>query len=212
MANHVKANIWSYLLITLSFLYGVFTYDSLPDQIIRQISLSGEPVAFYPKSIAVLFLPALALALTLAVPYLIRRSPSQFSLTHSSRVVPALLLTTNGLVCGLHILMIQKSLNPHGPFGFKVDMLLAVFAIFLGNYFAKVERNFFIGIRTPWTLASEKNWRATHRASAKVWVGLGILCLILSLLKVSGAGVIGLTVGALYSISYSYWYFKTRGT
>jgi uncharacterized membrane protein len=47
---------------------------------------------------------------------------------------------------------------------------LAVFIGLLGNVMGKVRRNFWIGIRTPWTLASERVWHSTHRFAAKTMV------------------------------------------
>ena len=52
---------------------------------------------------------------------------------------------------------------------------LFLFLILIGNVLGKVKRNFYIGVRTPWTLASEKVWYATHRFAAKAFVIAGLL-------------------------------------
>ena len=57
--------------------------------------------------------------------------------------------------------------------------------ILLGNYLPKLPRNFFFGIRSPWTLASEVVWFRTHRISGSLFVAGGILFIILTLLKVN---------------------------
>jgi uncharacterized membrane protein len=59
-----------------------------------------------------------------------------------------------------------------------VPALVFVILIVIGNPMGKVRRNFFIGIRTPWTLASEAVWYATHRLAARLMVASGLLGLI----------------------------------
>jgi uncharacterized membrane protein len=48
----------------------------------------------------------------------------------------------------------------------------------LGNVLGKVQRNFFVGVRTPWTLASDRVWADTHRVAAWVFVGMGLVGLV----------------------------------
>ena len=50
----------------------------------------------------------------------------------------------------------------------------SLFFALLGNVLGKVRRNFWIGVRTPWTLASERVWIDTHRFSARLFVAIGI--------------------------------------
>ena len=53
-----------------------------------------------------------------------------------------------------------------------------ILLVLIGNPMGKVRRNFFIGIRTPWTLASEAVWYATHRLAARLMVASGLLGLL----------------------------------
>ena len=59
-------------------------------------------------------------------------------------------------------------------------LFLAVMFIAIGNYMPKTTRNITMGIKVKWTLASDENWSATHRFSGKVYVAMGILCLLAS--------------------------------
>lgn len=51
---------------------------------------------------------------------------------------------------------------------------------FLGNYFQTIKPNYFIGIRTHWTLESEQVWRKTHRLGGRIWLGGGLLIVLLA--------------------------------
>ncbi|MGA8263509.1 MAG: SdpI family protein [Ignavibacteriaceae bacterium] len=65
-------------------------------------------------------------------------------------------------------------------FGYGFGLLF----ILLGNYLPRLPRNFFFGIRSPWTLASEVVWHKTHRVGGIFFVAGGLLLILLTLLKV----------------------------
>jgi uncharacterized membrane protein len=82
---------------------------------------------------------------------------------------------------------------------------IAVFIGLLGNVMGKVRRNFWIGIRTPWTLASEKVWYSTHRFAGKTMVLGAILSLagVVAGLPIGvclALAIAGVLVPALYSL------------
>jgi len=57
---------------------------------------------------------------------------------------------------------------------------VCLFAALLGNVLGKVRRNFWVGVRTPWTLANERVWHATHRIAAKTFVAGGLVGMVLA--------------------------------
>jgi len=59
--------------------------------------------------------------------------------------------------------------------------------LLLGNLLPKVPRNFFVGIRTPWTISDEENWRMTHRLGGWLFVIGGVLMLFKGVLRLSSA-------------------------
>jgi uncharacterized membrane protein len=67
--------------------------------------------------------------------------------------------------------------NPHLLFA-----LLGMLFAMLGNYFQTVRSNYFIGIRTPWTLESEEVWKKTHHLAGRLWMGGGILIFLFAFL------------------------------
>lgn len=79
----------------------------------------------------------------------------------------------------------------------------------LGNLMGKIRRNFFIGVRTPWALANERVWNATHRFAAKTFVAGGLLGLALTIAGVDGWPVFAvLLAGALLPAVYSLVFYK----
>lgn len=92
-----------------------------------------------------------------------------------------------------------------------LPIFLAIFFIVIGNILPKFRQNYFIGVRTPWTLKSKMTWEATHRVTARLWVGAGVLTLIAQLFTSPEQGLfitIALLLGASFgAIIYSYVYY-----
>jgi len=81
--------------------------------------------------------------------------------------------------------------------------------VLLGNVMGKVRRNFYIGIRTPWTLANERVWDATHRFGARTMVLGGVAGLVLSYAGTAfWVPLAALMVGAFAPVIYSLVYYK----
>jgi uncharacterized membrane protein len=92
--------------------------------------------------------------------------------------------------------------------------LICLIFVVLGNYMNNVKPNFFFGIRTPWTLSDDDNWRKTHHLGSRLWFfgGLIMLALTLALPEVSASLVIlvGGLVLAIIPIVYSYRLFRKK--
>ena len=84
---------------------------------------------------------------------------------------------------------------------------------FLGNLMGKTTRNYYVGIRTPWTLESDVVWERTHRLAARTMVIFSALAVVLILLGLNPIiGVFIATAGILVPIPYSYVLAKKLGT
>ena len=102
--------------------------------------------------------------------------------------------------------------------GFAIDKLIlplaGLFFAFMGNVMNSIKPNYFAGIRTPWTLESEDNWRTTHRLAGRLWFIGGIVVTIATLvLPATSATIVfmcGLAVLILVPVVYSYIYFKNH--
>jgi uncharacterized membrane protein len=94
--------------------------------------------------------------------------------------------------------------------GVGVGLLFAL----IGNELGRVQPNYFVGVRTPWTLADPEVWRRTHRVGGRVFAGVGVLIALSSLLLplpplavVVIAGALG---AAVFLFGYSYWLWRRR--
>jgi len=136
-------------------------------------------------------------------------SPRRFELESFERTYLALMLIIVGLLGYTFLVALQA--GKHGTLDVPRALVggLCVMSILLGNLLGKVRRNFYVGIRTPWTLASERVWYATHRMGAKVIVATGVIGLALIVAGVfplvSAAIAIG---GFMVPVVYSLVFYK----
>lgn len=100
--------------------------------------------------------------------------------------------------------------------GFDIGKLIFPLAgllfVFIGNMMNSIKPNYFAGVRTPWTLENEDNWRATHRLASRLWVVGGLVITIITFILSAKSGttvfMCGVAILALIPVVYSYVYFK----
>lgn len=93
-----------------------------------------------------------------------------------------------------------------------IILIIGLLFIFIGNLMSKTPRNYFIGIKTPWTLASEEVWFRTHRIGGRMFLLAGVLMIAKSIFLEQEIYQLVLTIIAfallLYPILYSFIIFK----
>jgi len=100
--------------------------------------------------------------------------------------------------------------SPGSP-GLMLSLSFLLLAL-LGNFMINIKPNWFVGIRTPWTLSSDSVWKKTHLVGGRLFFYGGLLCFILSI--VFGTGwfqylLLSYILGsALFLYGYSYWLYK----
>ena len=80
--------------------------------------------------------------------------------------------------------------------------------IIIGNYLPKIKQNYYLGIKLPWTYASEDIWNKTHRLGGKVWFVGGILLLLNAMLKIKYVEIVIFLAMILIPTVYSYLYSR----
>lgn len=166
------------LLIAAACAALVYCWHLLPTQVPVHWNIEGQVDGYAARAVMWVLGPggmALFALVGLALPVL---SPRRFGMTE--------FLSTYYYLAGLVVCMLGYvfALMLIAGTGGEVSMLRAVPAglflllILMGNPMGKVRRNFYVGVRTPWTLASERVWYATHRVAARLMVVSGLLGLL----------------------------------
>jgi len=175
--NFLRANFLSLLPLLLMVVASLLLYPDLPDALPGSFDFDGEVQRTSPKLLMVVLMPAGFVGLVLAINLLIRISPHKYSLPNSKRPMDIILFGMGTLMGFIHFALLLNDGDVQ-LFVFYFSYGMAAFLIIVGNVIEKIERNFFVGLRLPWTLASTVNWRASHRFAAKLMVAGGVILLI----------------------------------
>lgn len=201
--------LWSHafavLLIFASFGVCAGLYQNLPDPVPVHWTLSGKPDGFLAKPWGAFSLPVAMAGVYLILLVLPKISPRGFRMDRFSKtweVVRGLIMLF--LFFGGVIALLAAAGEPL-PMDRALLVPMGLLLTLLGNFMGKFTRNFFVGIRTPWTLASEEVWLRTHRLGGKVFVVGGLLVAAAALLGAPFSIVFAVVlVAAAIPVIYSY--------
>lgn len=211
---------WLYVNIILAALafgaaFYVFhvQYDQLPEKIPTHWGIRGEPDAFTPKQDAAIYfytMPGIMLLWVFVTLLLPKISPEQFAVDSFRGTYGYLMALVSCLFAYIDGIILWNTLHPTFDFLRPFSVGFFLFFALLGNVLGKTRKNFWIGIRTPWTLADERVWYQTHRQAGWIFVIYGILAALLCLTtEISPlfllCGFIGI---ALYTVVYSLVLYK----
>jgi uncharacterized membrane protein len=170
-----------FILATAAFSLAV--YSRLPDPMVIHWNATGEPDGYGSRAFGAFFLPAMTLGmwgLMLAIPKL---DPRAANIEKFRDTFDRLIVAVIALMCALHVAVLGSALGWPIPIGRVAPIGIGALFLFLATLFPRFHSNFFIGIRTPWTLSSETVWTKTHRFGGYAMGLMGILLI--------GAGLAG---------------------
>lgn len=150
----------------------------LPDRVPVHWNAAGVANGYGPRASFWLLGPglmALATLLGMGMPYL---SPRRFEVGSFMPTYSWICTVTVTLLGYVYALVLLEVLHGGVAMARAVPAGICILLILIGNPMGKVRRNFYMGIRTPWTLASEAVWHRTHRLAARLMVASGLLGLL----------------------------------
>lgn len=210
LTNSAALFIW---LLPLAYL--IWIYHLLPTRVPIHYNAKGIVNGYGTRGVFItlqVFISAVSLGTYLLVKYTPDIDPkkaAKYSAETLGKIGFGLMLFLSAINIGIT----YAALN-HGEFNITKLLfpLLGLLFAFLGNMMNNIKPNYFVGVRTPWTLEDEDTWKATHRLTAKLWFAGGLVITIISLIfnhetlsVFFPAAIIGL---AIIPIVYSYIYYK----
>ncbi|WP_452222906.1 SdpI family protein [Lacinutrix chionoecetis] len=203
------------LIILIPFIYLAYIWSDLPDQVPIHWNASGEIDGWGSKSTLLIIPIVLPLLIYIILSLVPKIDPKQKIEANSKKFYNIkLLLTLFMSVLALFIIYSSKYQDLTNPN--MVTMLIGLLFVILGNYMKTIKANYFIGIRTPWTLENETVWKKTHKLGGKYWFFGGLLIILLGFILEPKLNmtvfIIISTLIAIIPIIYSYIVFKKLKT
>ncbi|MDN3017085.1 SdpI family protein [Paenibacillus sp. BSR1-1] len=204
----MKKNWFGLFLLIIIIIGTCISYPYLPEQIAVHWNYKGAPNSYADKSFGAFLLPGIMLVLYVFRILLPKIDPKK---QNYQRFEGTYKWIMNGILLFLFLLQIVQITSAMGIINpaMVVPELIGLLFIFIGNLSPKFKPNYFVGIRTPWTLASEDVWKKTHRFGGKVFVILGLLMLLVPVIPaaIQVYYVITVIVVSLGLIMFSSYYF-----
>jgi len=166
------------LCIAFAFIGSIYFYVHFPEQVVTHWNLQGQPDDWSGKTFAAFFFPILILGIYILLIFLplfdpLRKRYEEFSKTY--QIIRFALVT---FFTGIYFLASLSGLGYNMQIGKIIPAVIGLLFVILGNYMPKIKKNWFVGIRTPWTLASEEVWNKTHRLGGKIFILAGVLMIL----------------------------------
>ncbi|HVX10622.1 MAG TPA: SdpI family protein [Pirellulales bacterium] len=187
-------------------------YPYLPEQVPIHWNIRGEVDGYGAKQWAIFLTPAAMIGLLALFRLLPWLSPKSFTLDTFRGTYEFVVALSMGLMAYIHALLLWAAWAGPVDLGRALSGGICLFFVLIGNVLGKVRRNFFMGVRTPWTLASERVWIDTHRLAARLFVAAGVIGFLLCLLLGGPAAIAGtvalIIVAAFVPVFYSLIHYK----
>ncbi|PJA63750.1 MAG: hypothetical protein CO160_02090 [Candidatus Portnoybacteria bacterium CG_4_9_14_3_um_filter_43_11] len=208
--DNKKTNLIIISVIILSFLSAFYLYPKLPDRVASHWNSQGQVDDYLPKIWGVFLMPAITLAIFLLFLLIPRIDPLKKNIAKFRNYFNWLIILI------VVFLLYVYSLTVFWNLGYRFNMTLfmtpaiGLLFFYIGVILKHAERNWFIGIRTPWTLSSDIVWKKTHQLGAKLFKVAGIIA-ILGIFFAENAlwfAIIPAIASSLFLLVYSYFEHK----
>jgi uncharacterized membrane protein len=203
----------SLVMVLVAFALSAAAYPWLPPRVPIHWNLQGQVDGYGGKTLSTLLTPAIMTGLWLLLAALPWLSPQQFKLDTFQPTYWFIACAVLAMLAYIHGLLLWAALR--GGLDITRTMLAGVLLMFgaLGVVLTDVKRNFWVGVRTPWTLASERVWDDTHRVAAWLFViaaaaGLVIVVLPLPLPTVTLTIISLILLATIGPVFYSLIHYK----
>ena len=198
------------MLLTMAVLVAtVLIYPHLPSSVATHWNLHNQANGYSPKWQLFLIGPGLMTAMMLVMYLLPWLSPKNFEVDTFRSTYLQIMLMLVSMVAYFCVVIFWAGTGHRLNVGRAVVGGICLIFTLLGNLMGKVRRNFYIGIRTPWALANERVWNATHRFAAKTVVACGLVGLVLTAAGLESWPVfVVLLAGWFVPVAYSLVFYK----
>jgi uncharacterized membrane protein len=194
----------------LPIIIGLCCYARMPESMASHWNSDGVVDGTMSRFWGVFLIPAIIVVLTAlfyAIPKIdpLKENIKSFIAYYYGLVYVIVLFLT-----GIYVITLMWNLGKHVDFQVVMPIGLGALIFFIGSILTKMRRNWFVGIRTPWTLSSDSVWEKTHKLGAWLFRISGVLVLFGALFPDYLLGFILIPVlgTALYLVLYSYLEFK----
>ena len=164
--------------VLLSIAVSIASYSQLPEKVITHWNFYGQADGWSSRNFHVMFFPALLAAMYLLFSALPLIDPKKERYAEFSKVYNVFRNLLMAVMFAVFLIATLVNLGYDIDVSRTVSFLIGLMMIVMGNYMGKIKNNWFMDIRTPWTLSSEIVWQKTHRLGGVMFVLFGLILMV----------------------------------
>lgn len=193
-------------LVVVSFVLSAYYYPRMPDQIASHWNASGNVDGAMPKLWGLFLLPTMTAGLLVLFAAIPRIDPLRENIADFREYYDLFVLLFVAFMLYVHVLTILWNLGYRFDFMMVLSPAIGVLFYFIGTLMSRVEPNWFVGVRTPWTLSNDDVWKKTHTRAGPLFKIAGVIA-VLGVLVPDYAiflVVVPVLLVSIYLVAYSY--------
>ena len=205
-----KTKYYSLIVLLLFLVIAFYSYPLMPDQIATHWDSQGNVDGYMSKLWGSLFFPILMIVINIIFFVIPKIDPNKENIEKFKETFNEFIIIFNLFMLYIYSLTVVWNMGREFDMNVAIIPALGFLFYFLGSLVGKAKRNYMIGIRLPWTLASDDNWDKTHKKGERVFKIIGIVTLIGVFFSDYAMWflLIPLIIGITYLTLYSYLEFK----
>lgn len=173
------------IMMAIPWVYLAFIWNDLPLTIPTHFGINGMPNKFGAKN-EILLVPGIYTVIGIGIYFLMRNihkiDPKKKYSATTSAILSKIAVIIIILFCAVSLFICYWTLKGKVE-GMPVFFCgISLFFAYLGNLMHSIKPNYFVGIRVPWALENEENWRLTHQLASKIWFIGGLVLAVVALL------------------------------
>lgn len=195
--------------LAIQVIVAVYGLAVLPDTVPIHWGINGQPNGYGSKWVGTLLYPLLSVGIYTLVRVLLVVGPrlgQQGDVLANLKLAKTILAGIILFMLIIQLVTIAESLGIGIDVTMVIMLALSVLFIFLGNYMGKVRRNFWMGVRTPWSLSNAVVWERTNRMGGWLFVAVGLIgipCSFIPALRLWGI-LVPIIAATIFLYIYSY--------
>lgn len=197
------------ILVVLAFFESMYYYPKFPAQVATHWGSNGEVNGYMGKFWGLFLVPVITLVLYLFFMLLPRLDPKK-NIPQFKKHFDNFILIFVLFMVYIHTLTIYWNLGHVFDMTIAIIPAMALLFFFLGTLLSNAKPNWFIGIRTPWTLSNDVVWEKTHQLGATLYKVAAIVALFGIIWQKYAIFIliIPIIVVSFYLVAYSYFEYK----
>jgi uncharacterized membrane protein len=202
---------FGFFIALLAAAFSVWAYPRLPDVVTTHWNFKGEADGYSSRLLAAGLLPLFLAVLPLIFRVLPKIDPKGENYAKFSEAYWLIANTVGLFLAGVHVAVLLNAMGTPIDINLVVGLGVGLLLMVMGNYLGKVQPNWFMGVRTPWTLASDTVWRKTNRTAGWLFVLAGLIIAVVSFVpSIPTLTVMGVAIAlaALIPVVQSYVLWK----